>query len=543
MYRMINRIINKTKSYTVFLCMALYAGSCMAQDASAIHGSLVVFENEARYDQGDLVLSTFTNAGGDVLGTARKVPAFLSFFGSANWTGASTTSFIDGYVRSYKPNPFTFPVGDNGVYRPAAISAASASAPVSVAYFHVNPSVAVTTSIFGSNEPVLPAFGPFSTTAKQDEIQTVDPSGYWHIQGSSAARISLSWIASTAIAAFTNNNLNNLTIVGWKNNQWVEIPSTVDITSIFGTPSVFGSGSLTTSADIIPNEYGVYTLGAKGITKRRDTIFVVTNTGNKTIGPTVVSDPNIDFRIVGPFNGSGTASVDPKTGLVIFTPISPAFVGRDIIYKIRCIQIGTVTTCDTSRIIIEGRPDRTTPVSDSTTLNTSKILAGLPPISTGGKAYSTTMTSSAGSTGTVDANGNVNYTPRSGFAGVDTVRVIRCVDDICDVVTYIVYIKLPPIINISNYFSPNGDKLNDVWNLDELLVRYPRLKAMIYNRWGNIVWRSKGPYGKSTSGINVWSGQLEDSQNNVPDGVYYYLLDLEDDLKTTKTGFIELMRQ
>jgi gliding motility-associated-like protein len=85
--------------------------------------------------------------------------------------------------------------------------------------------------------------------------------------------------------------------------------------------------------------------------------------------------------------------------------------------------------------------------------------------------------------------------------------------------------------------------MNDVWNLDEILVRYPNLNAMIYNRWGNIVWRSKGPYGKSTSGTNVWFGQLEGSNDNVPDGVYYYLLDLEDDLKTSKTGFIELMRQ
>jgi gliding motility-associated-like protein len=539
---MIKKIINKTKTYTALLCMALCSGSIMAQDASAIHGSLVVVENEALFDQGDVELSTFSNTGGNILGTSRKIPAYVSFL-KASWTGASATSFVDGYVRSYSSGAFTFPIGDNGAYRPAAVSAASISNPVSAAYFHVNPSAAVTTSIFGSNEPVLPAFGPFATTAKQDVIQTVDPTGYWHIQGSSAARISLSWIASTAIAPFTNNNLNNLTIVGWKNNQWVEIPSTVDITSIFGTPSVFGSGSLTTTADIIPNEYGVYTLGAKGISKRRDTIIVVTNTGNKTIGPAVVSDPNIDFRIEGPFNGSGTATIDPKTGLVIFTPVSPAFVGRDIIYKIRCIRIGTLTTCDTTQITIEGKPDRGIPAVDSTIFNTGKILAGLPPISTGGKVYSTTTTSSAGSTVTVDSSGKVNYTPRPGFSGVDTVRVIRCVDNLCDVVTYIVYVKAPPIIKIPNYFSPNGDDKNDVWNLDELLARYPQAKVMIYNRWGNIVWRSKGPYGKSTSRTNVWFGQLEGSQNNVPDGVYYYLLDLEDDLKTTKTGFIELMRQ
>ena len=104
-------------------------------------------------------------------------------------------------------------------------------------------------------------------------------------------------------------------------------------------------------------------------------------------------------------------------------------------------------------------------------------------------------------------------------------------------------VGIPKDFDIPNYFSPNGDGINDVWNLDNLLASYPKAKALIYNRWGNIVWRSIGPYGPSTSGRNLWYGQLEGSQDNVPDGVYYYLLELDDEFKTTKTGFIELMRQ
>ena len=222
----------------------------------------------------------------------------------------------------------------------------------------------------------------------------------------------------------------------------------------------------------------------------------------------------------------------------------PAFVGRDTIYKIRCTLVGSVTICDTVlRIVIEGRPNRGTPVSDSVEFNTGKTLADLPPISTGGKPYTTSTSSSAGSTVSVDANGKVSYTPRRGFTGIDTLRVIRCVEGICDVVTYIIDVKPPLVVAIPNYFSPNGDGIKDVWNLDDLLVSYPQLKVMIYNRWGNIIWRSTGPYGLSTSGRNVWYGQAEGSQNNVPDGVYYYLLELDDEFKTTKTGFIEIMRQ
>ena len=86
-------------------------------------------------------------------------------------------------------------------------------------------------------------------------------------------------------------------------------------------------------------------------------------------------------------------------------------------------------------------------------------------------------------------------------------------------------------------------EVNDVWNIDGILLKYPNAKAIVYNRWGNVVWRSTGSYGRSSTGRNIWYGQQEGSQELVPDGVYYYLLELEDGFGTTKTGFIEIMRQ
>ena len=540
---MIKKIINQSKRYIVFLFIAMYTGSSIAQDVSAIHGSLVVGAGEIRFDQGNVQFGTVSIADGFIIGTARQVPSYMSFMGSAVWQGVSATSYVDGYVRSYKSGAFTFPIGDNGVYRPAAVSSASLSQPIDAAYYHADPSTATTTSIFGVGvmELVLPASGPFPTSLRQAVVKTIDSTGYWHIKGSQATKISLSWLPSTSVASFTSNDLQNLTIVGWKNNQWQDISAKVDTNSILGGSSSFISGSITTTGNIVPSDYVVFALGSK--LKKLITIIVVSNSDTKTIGPAANSDPNIDFTISGPFHGSGIASIGSKTGLVSFIPVVPAFVGRDTIYKIRCTLVGSVTVCDTVlRIVIEGRPNRGTPVSDSVEFNTGKTLADLPPISTGGKPYTTSTSSSAGSTVSVDANGKVNYTPRIGFTGADTVRANRCVDGVCDVVTYIINVKPPLNVEIPNYFSPNGDGMNDVWNLDNLLARYPNAKALVYNRWGNIVWRSTGPYGMSTSGRNLWYGQVEGSQDNAPDGVYYYLLDLEDDFKTSKTGFIELMR-
>jgi gliding motility-associated-like protein len=90
---------------------------------------------------------------------------------------------------------------------------------------------------------------------------------------------------------------------------------------------------------------------------------------------------------------------------------------------------------------------------------------------------------------------------------------------------------------IPNYISPNGDFINDFWVLPRnIYKKHPNLKSIIYNRWGNIVWRSTGKYNDD------WNGQLQDSQELVPDGVYYYILELEDNMKVTCSGFIQVMR-
>jgi gliding motility-associated-like protein len=90
---------------------------------------------------------------------------------------------------------------------------------------------------------------------------------------------------------------------------------------------------------------------------------------------------------------------------------------------------------------------------------------------------------------------------------------------------------------IPNYISPNGDNVNDFWVLPQgIYKKYPYIKSIIYNRWGNIVWRSIEKYN------DEWYGQHFGEQGLVPDGVYYYLLELEENMKVTRTGFIEVMR-
>src|SRR5690606_13590131 len=63
---------------------------------------------------------------------------------------------------------------------------------------------------------------------------------------------------------------------------------------------------------------------------------------------------------------------------------------------------------------------------------------------------------------------------------------------------------------IPNVFTPNNDGENDFFEILGI-NRFDRVEIIVYNRWGNEVFRS-GNY------RNNWSGQ------NLNEGTYYYLI-------------------
>jgi hypothetical protein len=210
------------------------------------------------------------NAG--IVGSERQsaigVYSFVNPSGS--WISASYTAFIDGYVRTYNTGAFTFPIGDNNKYRPAAVSASSSSAPTTAAYFGVDPGLATTSDLKGGTYGILPGGGPaFSTTSKDAIVGTVDNVEYWDIDGTTPARITLTWDANTPITSLVGTDLTKLTIVGWDGTKWVVIPSTVDAGSLLQTTSAstftgpagtVSAGSITTNATVVPDSFTVYTL-------------------------------------------------------------------------------------------------------------------------------------------------------------------------------------------------------------------------------------------------------------------------------------------
>jgi gliding motility-associated-like protein len=73
-------------------------------------------------------------------------------------------------------------------------------------------------------------------------------------------------------------------------------------------------------------------------------------------------------------------------------------------------------------------------------------------------------------------------------------------------------------IVIPNVFTPNGDGVNDLWNIAHI-SDYPRCTVDIFSRSGQLVFHSTG-YSKP------WEGTY--SGNYLPTGAYYYIIDLKD---------------
>ena len=113
----------------------------------------------------------------------------------------------------------------------------------------------------------------------------------------------------------------------------------------------------------------------------------------------------------------------------------------------------------------------------------------------------------------------ITYIASSGIEGgclvKDTVEVI--VDD---------------KIKINDAFSPNGDGVNDKWEIG-ILQDYPNAKVQIFNRWGQLLYESQ-PY-------DAWDGTYKGK--DMPLGTYYYIIDLNDGGSTqTLSGAITIIR-
>ncbi|MEZ4938156.1 MAG: gliding motility-associated C-terminal domain-containing protein [Crocinitomicaceae bacterium] len=84
-----------------------------------------------------------------------------------------------------------------------------------------------------------------------------------------------------------------------------------------------------------------------------------------------------------------------------------------------------------------------------------------------------------------------------------------------------VTITVDPQLKIPDTFTPNGDGVNDTWEI-VTADQYPNCEIIIYNRWGTVVFRSNG-YPQS----KWWNGTSKNG-NELSPGAYFYYIDFKD---------------
>jgi gliding motility-associated-like protein len=98
-------------------------------------------------------------------------------------------------------------------------------------------------------------------------------------------------------------------------------------------------------------------------------------------------------------------------------------------------------------------------------------------------------------------------------------------------------LKPDELFVISKVVTPDGDGINDVWELSNI-ENFKSNTVVVIDRWGNKIFQATGYDNERT----VWKGTNE-SGTIVPTGTYFYTIEVRDQGKVVlKKGFIEVIQ-
>ena len=91
--------------------------------------------------------------------------------------------------------------------------------------------------------------------------------------------------------------------------------------------------------------------------------------------------------------------------------------------------------------------------------------------------------------------------------------------------------ELDTELRVAEGITPNNDGRNDRWVIHNI-ERYPNAVIRVYNRWGAQVFQANGNY------QNDWDATYNNNSKILPEGPYYYRIDLDGDGTTNRDGWI-----
>lgn len=137
-------------------------------------------------------------------------------------------------------------------------------------------------------------------------------------------------------------------------------------------------------------------------------------------------------------------------------------------------------------------------------------------------------------TATVMLDSIITYTPNEGFCGTDTLQYAICDAENCDNATVFINVICSDL-KVFTGFSPNDDGVNDRFKIAGI-ENYPNAKIQVFNVWGNLVYENENSYNNNTGWDGTWEGKY------LPDGNYFYIIELNNGSKRRLTGYVLLFR-
>ena len=131
--------------------------------------------------------------------------------------------------------------------------------------------------------------------------------------------------------------------------------------------------------------------------------------------------------------------------------------------------------------------------------------------------------------------------PKYNYTDSGTYNIILTINkgsycESADTLELVINSQANPEITLYNVFTPNNDGVNDCFKMKGKNLDCSDYLLSIYNRWGEKVFETENPN-------ECWNGKVFNTNQTLPDGTYFYILNLgNEEQKDTYSGVVELIR-
>jgi gliding motility-associated-like protein len=314
---------------------------------------------------------------------------------------------------------------------------------------------------------------------------------------------------------------------------------------VLGVGIVEPSDPSTEILDLEPDNVYFFTWCVQSVCgNTEETIFVNVSDPNINAGDDIVvcDDLNeVELQGEPPAMGSTISWYSPDPDLIISenasaTPmVSNLKVGENILIVEVDEGFCGEASRDTMSVFYKLPPELTDDVVSVGFGETSNVLPFLNDQIPSGTTISIAVAPSKGMATIVDEE-TIEYTAPANFVGIEQLTYLAISEGcVVAMATVDFIVGQGAACQVPSIFTPNGDNYNDFFVIPCLLDKaaYPNSKVLIFNRWGDEVFRSGTPYASDWNG--TYSGE------DLPADTYFYIVDPGDG-SDPFTGYVMIQR-